>query len=200
MCSLIRISAVWPTDSRCCLYINSASSTMKTMTLIRDITIKHFCFHTNPLHAYDVYIMYISCAFNKKCLNQNSGRSLDFLVWRYTINTKYEWHTWSYWFKSWSNSILRKLTHYKKDSCGNVGYYIVGVFARHDIDLHINVHRSNLQYFWPALSDNEFWNPIFGLLFECPLKTCFTVQYKDRQRLTQNETHISVVQEEFYDL
>ena len=32
-----------------------------------------------------------------------------------------------------------------------------------------------VQYFWPALSDNRFWNSNFGLLFECPLKTGLTV-------------------------
>ena len=31
------------------------------------------------------------------------------------------------------------------------------------------------QYFWPALSDNWSWKPIFGLPFEWPLKTGFTV-------------------------
>ena len=34
---------------------------------------------------------------------------------------------------------------------------------------------SILQYFWPALSANQSWKPIFGLLFEWPLKTGFTV-------------------------
>ena len=34
---------------------------------------------------------------------------------------------------------------------------------------------SILQYFWPALSDNWSWKPIFGLVFEWPLKTGFTV-------------------------
>ena len=34
---------------------------------------------------------------------------------------------------------------------------------------------SILQYFWPALSDNLYWKPIFGVLFEWPLKTGFTV-------------------------
>ena len=29
---------------------------------------------------------------------------------------------------------------------------------------------SILQYFWPALSDDRYWKPIFGLLFEWPLK------------------------------
>ena len=37
---------------------------------------------------------------------------------------------------------------------------------------------SILQYFWPALSDNRSWKLIFGLLFECPLKTGFTVIHK----------------------
>ena len=32
-----------------------------------------------------------------------------------------------------------------------------------------------LQYFWPALSNIWFWKPSFGLLFEWPLKTGFTV-------------------------
>ena len=41
---------------------------------------------------------------------------------------------------------------------------------------------------------------MYGLLFEWPLKTGFTVQYKVHGRLTQNKSHISVVQEEFYDL
>ena len=35
---------------------------------------------------------------------------------------------------------------------------------------------SILQYFWPALSHNLSWKPIYGLLFEWPLKTGFTVQ------------------------
>ena len=35
--------------------------------------------------------------------------------------------------------------------------------------------QSILQYFWPALSDNWSWKLIFGLLFEWPLKTGFTV-------------------------
>ena len=30
---------------------------------------------------------------------------------------------------------------------------------------------SILQYFWPALSNNWIWKPIFGLVFEWPLKT-----------------------------
>ena len=30
-------------------------------------------------------------------------------------------------------------------------------------------------YFWPAFSDNRYWTPIFGLLFEWPLNTGFTV-------------------------
>ena len=34
---------------------------------------------------------------------------------------------------------------------------------------------SILQYFWPALMDNRSWKPIFGLLFECPLKAGVTV-------------------------
>ena len=34
---------------------------------------------------------------------------------------------------------------------------------------------SILQYFWSALSDNRYWKPIFGLLFEWRLKTGFTV-------------------------
>ena len=34
---------------------------------------------------------------------------------------------------------------------------------------------SILQYFWPALSDNWSWKPIFGLLFGWSLKTGFTV-------------------------
>ena len=34
---------------------------------------------------------------------------------------------------------------------------------------------SILQYFWPALSNNRHWKPIFNLIFEWPLKTCFTV-------------------------
>ena len=32
-----------------------------------------------------------------------------------------------------------------------------------------------LQYFWPALSDNWSWKPIFGVLFEWPLQTGFTI-------------------------
>ena len=34
---------------------------------------------------------------------------------------------------------------------------------------------SILQYFWPAFSDNQYWKPIFGVHFEWPLKTGFTV-------------------------
>ena len=35
-----------------------------------------------------------------------------------------------------------------------------------------------LQYFWPALSHNRYWKPIFGVQFEWPLKTSFrTYQY-----------------------
>ena len=34
---------------------------------------------------------------------------------------------------------------------------------------------SILQYFWPALSDNQSWKLFFCLLFEWPLKTGFTV-------------------------
>ena len=30
---------------------------------------------------------------------------------------------------------------------------------------------SILQYFWPTLSNNQSWKPIFGLIFEWPLKT-----------------------------
>ena len=33
---------------------------------------------------------------------------------------------------------------------------------------------SILQYFWPALSDNQSWKPIYDL-FEWPLKDSFTV-------------------------
>ena len=36
-------------------------------------------------------------------------------------------------------------------------------------------HWSILQYFWPSLSDNRSWKPVFRLLFEWPLKTRFTV-------------------------
>ena len=32
-----------------------------------------------------------------------------------------------------------------------------------------------LQYFRPAFSDNRYWKQMLGLLFECPLKTGFTV-------------------------
>ena len=32
-----------------------------------------------------------------------------------------------------------------------------------------------MQYFWPALSDNQSWKLIFGLLFEWPFYTGFTV-------------------------
>ena len=39
---------------------------------------------------------------------------------------------------------------------------------------------SILQYFGPALSDNWPWKPIFGLLFEWPLKTGFTVDHKGK--------------------
>ena len=39
---------------------------------------------------------------------------------------------------------------------------------------------SILQYFWPALSDNRSWKPHFGLLFEWPLKTSFSVQLTAR--------------------
>ena len=35
---------------------------------------------------------------------------------------------------------------------------------------------SILQYFWPALSDNRSWKPIFGPLFEWLLKTGLTAQ------------------------
>ena len=38
--------------------------------------------------------------------------------------------------------------------------------------------ESILQYFWPALSDNQYWKPFFGVLFEWPLKTGFTVLLK----------------------
>ena len=34
---------------------------------------------------------------------------------------------------------------------------------------------SILQYVWPSLSNNRSWKPSFGLLFEWPLKTGFTV-------------------------
>ena len=34
---------------------------------------------------------------------------------------------------------------------------------------------SILQYFWPALSDNPYLNPNFGLPFKWPLKKGFTV-------------------------
>ena len=34
---------------------------------------------------------------------------------------------------------------------------------------------SILQYFWPALSDNQSWKPNFGLRFGWPLKAGFTV-------------------------
>ena len=34
---------------------------------------------------------------------------------------------------------------------------------------------SILQYFWPTLSNNRYLKPIFGLLFEWPLQTIFTV-------------------------
>ena len=37
------------------------------------------------------------------------------------------------------------------------------------------LHRSILQYFWPAFSDYWSWKPIFWFSFEWPLKTCFTV-------------------------
>ena len=40
---------------------------------------------------------------------------------------------------------------------------------------------SILQYFWPALSDNRQWKPIFDVLLEWPLKTGFTVLSKDGQ-------------------
>ena len=43
---------------------------------------------------------------------------------------------------------------------------------------------SILQYFWPALSDNRSWKPIFGLLFEWPLKTGFTVLVLFHEYLT----------------
>ena len=36
---------------------------------------------------------------------------------------------------------------------------------------------SILQYFWPALSDNRSWKPIFDL-FEWPFKTGFTVVHE----------------------
>ena len=35
---------------------------------------------------------------------------------------------------------------------------------------------SILQYFWPALSNNWYRKPIFGVLFEWPLKAGFTVK------------------------
>ena len=38
--------------------------------------------------------------------------------------------------------------------------------------------RSILQYFWPALGDNRYRKLIFGVLFEWPLKTGFTVVYR----------------------
>ena len=34
---------------------------------------------------------------------------------------------------------------------------------------------SILQYFWPAICDNWYWKTIFGVIFEWPLKTGFTV-------------------------
>ena len=34
---------------------------------------------------------------------------------------------------------------------------------------------SILQYFWPTLSDNWYWKPIFGVLFWWPLKTGFSI-------------------------
>ena len=37
------------------------------------------------------------------------------------------------------------------------------------------IKESSLQYFWTSLGDNLYWKPIFGLLFELPLKTGFTV-------------------------
>ena len=46
---------------------------------------------------------------------------------------------------------------------------------------------SILQYFWPALSDNRYGKLIFGVRFEWPLKTGFTVilysRLKDRWEL-----------------
>ena len=64
--------------------------------------------------------------------------------------------------------------------------------------------RSILQYFWPALSDNWYWKPIFGVLFEWPLKTGFTVfvfieEAKEQARLKQKkdeEDHLKKQQEQ----
>ena len=52
--------------------------------------------------------------------------------------------------------------------------------------------RSILQYVWPALSDNRSWKTIFGLLFEWPLKTVFTVPLSSR--LGSNIRHASFCQ------
>ena len=41
-----------------------------------------------------------------------------------------------------------------------------------------------LQYFWPALSDKRSWKPIFGLLFERPLKAGFTAYPIMRMKCT----------------
>ena len=48
---------------------------------------------------------------------------------------------------------------------------------------------SILQYFWPALSDNWSWKPNFGLFFEWPLKTGFTVfdRWKDEHERLRNQ-------------
>ena len=53
-------------------------------------------------------------------------------------------------------------------------------------------HWSILQYFWPALSNNRSWKPIFGLLFEWPLKTGFTVFHYAAVELLQWSRYDSI--------
>ena len=52
---------------------------------------------------------------------------------------------------------------------------------------------SILQYFWAALSNNRSWKPIFGLLFEWPLKTgffCTFISWQNFFCLLQKPLHL----------
>ena len=55
-------------------------------------------------------------------------------------------------------------------------------------------HCNILQYFWPALSNNLSWKPIFGILFEWQLNTGFTVSPISKQNVWWHITHITLKQ------
>ena len=93
--------------------------------------------------------------------------------------------------KIFCNSILRKTMSVKSVLSGHSKIDKIKVLMQNGSLMKVESIAecfpwSILQYFWPALSDNRQWKPIFGIHFEWMLKTGFTV-FQLSQKLVQTK-------------